>query len=87
MSEGVAKCPCLYSAGVPLCRADTEALRIPPAEHLGRFCLGGKHRRCTLFRGFLGALTTRPEQWRATSPGYVPEAPRTRRRGVRGGSA
>ena len=74
------KCPCLYSAVVPLCRADMDALRIPPPDHLSRFCLGGHYRRCELFRGFLEALATRPEQWRAASSGHVPDVPRPRRR-------
>jgi hypothetical protein len=72
------KCPCLYSAVVPLCRADMDALRIPPPDHLSRFCLGGYYRRCELFRAFLEALAARPEQW--PSQGHLPDFSGPRRR-------
>jgi len=61
----VVKCSCLYSAVAPICRADTESMRIPPAGHLNRFCLTEQYRRCDLYRRFLGMLAERPNRWRA----------------------
>ena len=58
------KCPCLYSAVTPICRADTESMRIPSAGHLNRFCLTEHYRRCELYRRFLGMLAEKPERWR-----------------------
>ena len=59
------KCPCLYSSVAPICRADTESMRIPPTVHLNRFCLSEHYRRCDLYRRFLGILAEKPENWRA----------------------
>jgi len=78
--EGVrTKCPCLYSATVPICRADTEAMRIPPSEHLNAICLGGQHRRCELFRGFLGNLSAQPGKWPGAAAESVSSPPAKRR--------
>jgi len=62
------KCPCLFSAVAPICRADTDAMRIPSVEHRNRFCLCDQHRRCDLFRRFLRNLAAKPDQWRARVP-------------------
>ena len=59
------KCPCLYSSVAPICRVDTESMRIPPTVHLNRFCLSEHYRRCDLYRRFLGILAEKPEKWRA----------------------
>ena len=59
------KCPCLYSAVAPVYRVDTESMRIRPVGRLDRGCLTERHRRCDLFRRFLGMFTERPENWRA----------------------
>ena len=67
--ERSTKCPCLYSALTPICRADTEALRVPRVEDLNHFCLSGQHRRCELFRAFLMTLAVRPEGWAAAPVG------------------
>jgi len=61
----VVKCPCLYGAVAPIYRADTESMRIRPVGQLDRCCLTERHRRCDLFRRFLGMFTERPEKWRA----------------------
>jgi hypothetical protein len=58
----------LFSAVAPICRADTDAMRIPSVEHRNRFCLCDQHRRCDLFRRFLRNLATKPDQWRARVP-------------------
>src|SRR5437899_9551816 len=59
------KCPCLYSSVAPICRADTESMRIPPTVHLNRFCLTEHYRRCDLYRRFLEILAEKRERWRA----------------------
>ena len=48
------KCPCLYSSIAPICSADTETMRIPTPDQLARGCLTEQHRRCEIFRRFLG---------------------------------
>jgi len=48
------KCPCLHSGIAPICSADTEMMRIPTAEQQARACLTDQHRRCDIFRRFLG---------------------------------
>jgi hypothetical protein len=57
-------CPCLQGEEAPACRADTEAMRIPPPQHLNRFCLTSAYRRCEVYRHFLGILLSKPEWWR-----------------------
>ena len=47
------KCPCLYDEGAPICRADSEALRVPTQHQLNTLCTSGEHRRCLLYRRFL----------------------------------
>ena len=75
------KCPCLFSTVAPICRADTEAMRIPSVDHRNRFCLCDQHRRCDLFRRFLRNLAAKPDQWRARagaddgSPDRAPNPP------------
>lgn len=59
------KCPCLRQDVTPTCSADTEALRIPAQEHLERLCLTTEHRRCEIFRRFLGLRIVPREEWRA----------------------
>jgi hypothetical protein len=71
------KCPCLHSEAAPICRADTEAMRIPPAERLTRYCLSEHYRRCERFRSFLAKLVTTPERWRSESPAEPRNAPAT----------
>ena len=63
------KCPCLYSTAAPICRADTESMRVPPVVHLNRFCLTERYRRCDLYRRFLETLAHEPERWRVQGPG------------------
>jgi len=55
------KCPCLYSSIAPICSADTETMRVPTSEQLARGCLTEQHRRCEIFRRFLG-LPVGPQQ-------------------------
>lgn len=62
------KCPCLYSEQAPICRGDAEAMRVPAAEHLARFCLTDQYRRCAIFRVFLGTMVAQPSRWRSESP-------------------
>lgn len=45
------------------CAADTEAVRIPPHDQLAQVCRTALHRRCELFRGFLGFSVTAPGRW------------------------
>ena len=59
------KCPCLLNAVTPICRADTQAMRIPPVEHLSRLCLSERYRGCDVYRRFLGALAAEPKHWRS----------------------
>jgi hypothetical protein len=42
-------------------------MRIPPADHLSRFCVTDLHRRCELYRSFRGLLMVRAAP-RATDP-------------------
>lgn len=55
------KCPHLQPGEVPTCSADREALRIPPQDHLARVCLTELHRRCEIFRCFLGLRVAKIE--------------------------
>src|SRR5207247_6329649 len=64
-TPSVVECPCLYSAIAPICRADTESMRIRPAGQLDRCCLTERQRRCDFFPRFLCMFTERPEKWRA----------------------
>ena len=57
--KSAARCPCLYSAEVHMCRADPEAIHVPWAQHLARFCLTKNYRRCKIFHAFLQALPQR----------------------------
>ena len=75
-SDGVMRCPCLYGETAPVCRADTEALRIPAPDHLSRFCLSAYHRRCDVYRHFLGVLVAKPDSWRVKRAGIPAKAPR-----------
>ena len=69
------KCPCLYGEEAPICRADTEAMRIPVAEHLARFCSTEQYRRCDVFRAFVQTLTIRSKRPRHLGQGGAAERP------------
>ena len=71
------KCPCLYSSVAPICSADTETMRIPTPDQLARGCLTDQHRRCEIFRRFLGlpvgplqATARRDAEARRRGPGW-----------------
>src|SRR6516165_11533753 len=73
------KCPCLYSDAAPICRAEGDAMRIPSAEQLARYCLTPHYRRCDVYRGFLAALAKRPERWRLDTAACGEDAEGSRR--------
>ena len=55
-----AKCPCLREDVVATCSADTDAIRIPPHDHVVRFCLTDAHRRCDIFRRYVAMRLAAP---------------------------
>ena len=57
------RCPCLQHGGAAICVADREAVRIPPQDQLARVCLTDLHRRCEIFRAFVGLRIARREPW------------------------
>ena len=53
-------CPCLFSDGAPLCRADLKYLHVPPRAHLARYCRQPRYRQCPLYRTWLETLRKAP---------------------------
>lgn len=72
------KCPCLYSESAPICLADTDAMRVPPADDLNRYCLTRHYRRCEFFHRFLELILVSPERWTSARPEPDPEGERSR---------
>lgn len=62
------KCPCLYSESAPVCLADSDAMRVPPADDLNRYCLTKHYRRCEFFHRFLETILASPERWTSAHP-------------------
>ena len=61
-------------------------MHVPAAEHLARFCMTERHRRCEVFRSFLDALTVKPGQGRLEGRGATAPPP-LERRSVKGRSS
>jgi Flp pilus assembly pilin Flp len=73
--NGLQTCPCLYSADAPLCRADLEALHVPPRAYLETVCRRTRHRKCPLYRTWLQTLSTTPDASKAPAPDGTRLAP------------
>jgi hypothetical protein len=50
---------------VATCSADLDAVRIPTQDYVARVCLTDQHRRCEVFRRYLGIRLAKPDDVRA----------------------
>ena len=66
-------CPCLYSAEAPLCRADLEALHVPPRAYLETVCRRTRHRKCPLYRTWLQTLSATADASTSDSKAPAPD--------------
>ena len=71
--NGLQACPCLYSAEAPLCRADLEALHVPPRAYLETFCRRPRHRKCPLYRTWLHTLSASADAPTSDSKAPAPD--------------